>query len=186
MTNSMFFLIRTIADLFLTILLLRFIFQYLRVDFYNPISQFVYKATAPLTMPIQKVFKFLPIEIICFTILLLFQALYILLMQQLITSAGLITFEFDPIGIAWLAIKRLTSEAVWLFTLSIFFHALLSWFGAAYHSPIGRLLSEINEPLLRPIRKFLPSSVGLDFSPLIALIILNALRVGLTMPNYLM
>jgi YggT family protein len=186
MTSSLIFLIRTVADLFLTLLLLRFFFQYLRVDFYNPISQIIYKTTAPITTRMQRLFYFLPIEVVCLILLLVFQLLYIWLMQQLYISAGLMPENVNLINLIFLAVKRTLNEALWIFTLSIFFQAVFSWFGSAYNSPMGRLFNEMNEPLLKPIRKYLPNSAGLDFSSLIVLILLNTIRAGITLPPYLM
>lgn len=186
MTNSLVFLVRTLFDLYLFVLLLRFLFQFFRVDFYNPFSQFVYKATAPVTMSVQKILRFLPIEMICLLVLVAFQMIYVTMMHYLVQSMGIGLQDLSLFETLRLSLTRIFSEVIWLYTLSIFIHALLSWFGAAYYSPIGRLLSDLNEPILKPIRKILPLSSGLDFSPLIALIILNAIRVGISLPSYLL
>ena len=114
MTNSLFFLVHTLADLFLTLLLLRFLFQYLRVDFYNPISQIIYKTTAPVTTRAQRLFYFLPIEVVCLALLLVFQLLYIWLMQQLYISAGLMLENESLINLIFLAVKRTLNEALWI------------------------------------------------------------------------
>jgi YggT family protein len=40
-------------------------------------------------------------------------------------------------------------------------------------NPAGRMLWSINEPLLRPVRRIIPPLSGLDFSPLIVMILLQ-------------
>ena len=49
------FLIQTLFDLYILIVMLRFLFQVARADFYNPISQFIVKATNPILMPLRRV-----------------------------------------------------------------------------------------------------------------------------------
>jgi YggT family protein len=72
-----------------------------------------------------------------------------------------------------------------LFTsISIFFRVisfiviidvLLSYFMAPYH-PIRSFLDRIVDPLLNPIRKFVPAIAGMDFSPLVLIILLQILE----------
>jgi YggT family protein len=54
LTNPLVFLISTLFDLYILIVMLRFIFQIVRADFYNPLSQFIVKATSPLLVPIRR------------------------------------------------------------------------------------------------------------------------------------
>ncbi len=57
--------------------------------------------------------------------------------------------------------------------IAIIVRALLSWFMPADSSPFGRMLTEITEPVLRPIRRVLPPMGGLDLSPLVAIILVQ-------------
>ena len=54
MRDSLFFLVRVLSHLYLLLFLLRFIMQWIRADFYNPIAQFVVKATNPLVVPARR------------------------------------------------------------------------------------------------------------------------------------
>ena len=54
---SLIFLVRTLGDLYLLTFLLRFIMQWVRADFYNPLSQAVVKITDPLVFPLRRVDK---------------------------------------------------------------------------------------------------------------------------------
>ena len=58
-------------------------------------------------------------------------------------------------------------------TLLILARALLSWFDPGMRSTIGKLLVDITEPLIGPIRRMMPSAGGLDFSPIVAIILLQ-------------
>ncbi len=53
-TDAGTFLIESLFGLYILTIMLRFLFQWLRADFYNPISQFVVKATAPLLRPLRR------------------------------------------------------------------------------------------------------------------------------------
>jgi YggT family protein len=58
-------------------------------------------------------------------------------------------------------------------TWAIIIRALLSWFSFRGAQPVFRLLVEITEPVLAPIRRVLPTAGMLDFSPLVALLLIN-------------
>ena len=60
-----------------------------------------------------------------------------------------------------------------LLTFSIFVQAILSWLGPGVNNRAGSVLWSINEPVLRPIRRFVPAVSGLDLSPLIAILLLQ-------------
>lgn len=61
-------------------------------------------------------------------------------------------------------------------TLAVFARVLLSWFPAAAANPIGRVVFDVTEPILGPIRRVIPSLGMLDISPLVALLLLQVLR----------
>jgi YggT family protein len=58
-------------------------------------------------------------------------------------------------------------------TILLVARALLSWFDPGMRSSVGKILVDITEPLLGPIRRMIPSAGGLDFSPIIAIILLQ-------------
>src|SRR5919108_3210907 len=60
-------------------------------------------------------------------------------------------------------------------TWAIIIRALLSWFSVGGAQPVFRLLVEITEPVLAPIRRVLPTAGMLDFSPLVALLLIQVI-----------
>jgi YggT family protein len=60
-------------------------------------------------------------------------------------------------------------------TWAIIIRALLSWFSFGGAQPVFRLLVEITEPVLAPIRRVLPTAGMLDFSPLVALLLIQVI-----------
>lgn len=69
---------------------------------------------------------------------------------------------------------RLACEVL---TLAIILRAILSWFSISPYNPVIAILHRITEPILDPIRRFVPRAGMLDFSPLIAIIILQLICV---------
>jgi len=59
--------------------------------------------------------------------------------------------------------------------LAIIVRALLSWFMPGDGNALGRMVAEITDPLLRPVRRVLPPIGGLDLSPLLAIILIQVL-----------
>ena len=54
------------------------------------------------------------------------------------------------------------------------------WFGIGYHHPVMGFLVQLTEPLLAPLRRFVPASGGFDFTPMVALFVLWVLEYVVT------
>jgi YggT family protein len=63
-----------------------------------------------------------------------------------------------------------------IYTLILLAGVILSWTGLRYDHPLVRIIRVLTEPLLRPIRRVLPTFGGFDFSPMVLLIALGLLR----------
>lgn len=163
------YVVQTLGSLYLLIVLLRFIFQLVRADFYNPLSQFIVKATQPLVFPLRKVIPgFRGVD---------FASLVLALIVQLILMAIIIKLMGYALpGVLQLLVWSLVGVTA-LF-LKVFFFALiisviLSWVAPTSHNPAAVLVHQICEPILSPIRRILPSLGGLDLSPIFAFIALR-------------
>lgn len=167
------FLITTLFDLYITVVMLRFILQQVRADFYNPISQFIVKVTNPLLIPLRRIIPgWGGIDIASILLMLLLQSIAITLLL-LIRGVGL-----GPLVVINLAFAELVSMAFNVFIFAIVIQAVISWINPAGHyNPVGGILRSITEPLLRPARKFIPPISGIDLSPLAALFALQILKM---------
>jgi len=69
--------------------------------------------------------------------------------------------------------------ALQLYMWAIILRALFSWFRPPRYNPtyyrLERTLIKLTEPVLAPIRRYLPSSFGLDLSPVIAVLLIQFL-----------
>ncbi len=68
---------------------------------------------------------------------------------------------------------RLVNLVINVLTIALIGRALLSWFDPGMRSTVGRLLVDITEPILGPIRRNIPSVGMFDLSPIIALVLLR-------------
>ncbi len=178
--TAVLFLIKTFTDLYLLTYLLRFLMQWARADFYNPLAQFVVRVTNPLVRPAR---RFLPsVRSVDAPTLIVLAALEALATWLLLAVSGI---GFPGGYFVLLVVLRLVNLTLWFYTIAIIVYALLSWVAQADYSPIAALLDDLVAPVLRPARRVLPTIGGLDLSPLIVLIVIQALRIALPLPGLL-
>ena len=156
------FLVDTVLGLYILIVLLRFLFQLARADFYNPLSQFIVKASNP---PLARLHQLIPslwgVDLGAIVLLLILEGL------RLALTAMMLGHTPRASGVLILSIGELLKLAVYVVVFSIFVRALLSWVSTGAHNPMARLLGSFTEPLLAPARRLLPTTSGLDLSPII-------------------
>ncbi len=70
------------------------------------------------------------------------------------------------------------SQLLSLYSAIIIVRALISWVSPDPRNPIVRLLSQVTEPVLAPLRRLVPPRVfgGLDLSPILAIVLITLLR----------
>lgn len=178
LTNPLEFLLRTLINLYTFAVLLRWVLQRARADFYNPISQLIVR----ITQPPLTVFKRIIPDIAGLDTPAI--ALMILLQMLAWTLTGALNGAI-PSALALLALSlaELVSMTVSLLFFSILIQTVLSWFNADHsRHPTLALLHSINDPLLAPVRRLLPNTGGLDFSPLVVLLGLKVLEMLLVPP----
>ncbi|WP_333607615.1 YggT family protein [Arsukibacterium sp.] len=165
--HAMQFLIATLFNLFLMVVLLRFWLQLARADFYNPLSQFVVKATNPLVLPLRRVIPSLGM-LDTATLLLAYLVAtlkYVVLYLLFVGSISL------PVTLL-IGLLSLIKEAGFLVFWVLILRALLSWFSQG-RNPVEHVVHQLTEPLLKPIRRILPPMGGLDLSILVVIIALQ-------------
>ena len=172
--NAGVFLINTVFGLYILIVMLRFLLQLVRGDFYNPVSQFLVKATSPVLVPLRRVIPGLfGIDFAAVVLLLVLQ-----IMQ--ITLVGVIKgYAFQPLGLVVMSIAELASLTLNIFFFSILIQVILSWVSPGNYNPVTSLLYGLNEPLLRPARRLIPPVSGFDFSPLVVGVALKLIEMTL-------
>jgi YggT family protein len=177
MVNAAFYLVKTFSDLYLLTFLFRFVLQWVRADFRNPLSQFIVRATNPLVVPARRLIPSVgEVDVPTLVVLALLQCLVTWLLIAIIGASVAIETYFLYV------VLRLISLTLWFYSISILVYVILSFFAQASYSPIAMLLGQVVGPVLRPVRRILPPVGGLDLSPLVVLILLQALRILLQLP----
>lgn len=169
------YLIQTLLTLALLAVVLRFLLQLVRADFYNPISQFLARLTNPLVLPLRRVIPSL--GGLDLSSLLLALVLQIAAIVALLTLNGV-----GPPNIGLLLVWSVLG--VLGLVVNIYFFALLamiilSWIAPASRHPALLMLFQLTEPVMAPFRKMLPNMGGLDFSPILVFILINIIQIAL-------
>jgi YggT family protein len=180
MQNALIFLIKTFADLYVLTFLLRLLLQWVRADFYNPFSQFVIRVTDPLVRPLRR--RIRPAGGLDLATLIVVVGLECIATWVIMSLYGIAPTVLDLLRISAL---RLVSLGLWFYSVSLFIYVILSWVSPGGYNPAAVLLADLVEPVLRPVRRFIPSIGGLDLSPMLVLIALQAVAMALPLPNFL-
>ncbi|AKS07603.1 YggT family protein [Pseudomonas trivialis] len=165
------YVLQTIGSLYLLIVLMRFVLQLVRANFYNPLCQFIVKATQPLLKPLRRIIPSLfGLDMSSLVLAILVQLALMALTLLLIYGT---TGNFVQLLI-W-AIIGVTALFLKIFFFALIISVILSWVAPASHNPGAELVNQICEPALAPFRKLLPNLGGLDISPILAFMVLKLL-----------
>ena len=171
LNTAAIYILQTIGSLYLLIILLRFVLQLVRADFYNPLSQFAVRATQPLLKPLRRIIPSL--------FGLDMSSLVLAIIVQLILMALTLLLAYgttgDPLHLLLWAIIGVTALFLKIFFFALIISVILSWVAPGSHNPGAELVNQICEPALAPFRRLLPNLGGLDISPILAFMVLKLL-----------
>lgn len=171
-------LVNTLGTLYLLAVLLRFLLQLARADFYNPITQVVVRITDPGVQIFRRFipgFRGVDLSSLVFAIILQMAA-----MSSLVYLNGIALPGFGLI-FTWSAVGLLS------FILNIYFWAIIISIVASFLAPMSShpalmLVRQLTEPVMAPFRKILPAMGGLDLSPIFVFLAIQVIRVVVIMP----
>lgn len=168
-----FLLVNTLGGLFILAVLLRFMLQVARADFYNPFTQAIVRVTDPAVRLFRRLIPgYRGLDFASLALALLAQCISTLL---LIVFSG---FAVPGIGllITWSVVGLLS------FILNIYFWSMMISIIASFIAPHSAhpalvLVRQITEPVMEPFRRLLPSMGGLDLSPIFVFLALQIIRM---------
>jgi len=173
MQNAAIFIFRTLLELYIITFVLRLIMQWVRADFRNPLAQFIVRVTNPLVVPLRRL---IPSARGLDT-----ATLAVVLLMELLMTAVLINLACignpDIAQLILLTLLRVVYLVLRIYLFVILIYVILSWITPGTYNPAANLLSSIAEPVLRPLRRVIPSIAGLDLSALFAIIGIQALTM---------
>ena len=169
------YLVQTLLSLYLMAMLLRFLLQLVRADFYNPICQFLVKVTNPLVLPLRKLvpgFAGMDMASLLLAIGLQLAGIVALLMINGLALPGIgMLLTWSVLGVIGLLVN--------IYFFALLAMIILSWVAPGSSHPAIYLLHQITEPVMAPVRKVLPAMGGLDFSPILVFILINVIQISL-------
>ncbi|MEE4248109.1 MAG: YggT family protein [Kangiellaceae bacterium] len=169
------YLLQTAIGIYLLIMLMRFVLQLVLADFYNPISQFLVRATNPLVLPLRRI---LPARgRIDFASLALAIAIQLLGIIAILAMNGF-SLPGPSLLVAW-SVVAVIGLLVKIYFFALLGMIILSWIAPGTSNPAAYLMYQITEPVMAPFRRMLPAMGGIDFSPILLFILINIIQIAL-------
>jgi YggT family protein len=171
------FIIDSLFSLYILAVMLRFLLQWGRAEFYNPISQFLVKITHPILKVLRRYIP--PVGKIDTSSIVLALSLQMLADFLILMLKG---FSIGIGALAILSMGNLISLLINVFIYAVFARAILSWLNPSSFNAASSILHSLTEPLLGTCRKFIPDFGGIDISPLVALMLLQLAKMVILPP----
>ncbi len=177
LSTALEFLLTTVLNLLTLVFLLRFFMQLLRAPFNNPLGLMVITLTDFAVKPVRRIIpSFKKIDLSTLFLALATQLLLQISILMLRDFPLLVAGETAWLGWVGLSILGLVRTALDVFFYAILLQVILSWVNP--HSPFSGVLDTLTRPILGPIKRLIPTTNGLDFSPLVALILLQMVNIS--------
>ncbi|MFZ1642233.1 MAG: YggT family protein [Candidatus Contendobacter sp.] len=161
------FLIQTVFGFYILAVMLRFLLQWVRADFYNPLVQFLVRITNPPLLPLRRIVPgYRGLDLAAVVLAFVLQLIEVLLVALLFGR---------PLGVGGLlllTVMELLKLLINIYLWGIIIQAVLSWVNPDPRHPAARVLSQLTAPLLRPARRVLPPISGVDLAPMLVVVAL--------------
>jgi YggT family protein len=164
-------ILRFIIDFYAAILIVRLLLQLVQADFFNPLSQSIFKITAPIVEPLHKIFPTLGrfnIAALMAAILVKWSFYVIMMILGAIFPQQLPLFLF-------VSSLSLLGTLIEIYFYGILIVAISIWIGTLDH-PTVRLVNQVIDPYIKPFRNIIPPIGMIDISPMVAILALMFAR----------
>lgn len=163
--SSLILLVTVFFNLVAIIVLLRFLMQLVRADFYNPVSRAIAKLTNPVLVPLRRIipgFGGFDIASLVLLLLVTILATYVLGLLHGVLVPVVYVLMWAPLGIVSLFLK--------FYLFAILIMVVLSWVAPGNRSPVIYLLHQLVEPVMAPFRRIIPPLGGIDITPMLVML----------------
>src|ERR1700747_2434223 len=171
--SAIIFIVETLLSLALFVVLARLLLQWTRADFRHPPCQAIVRITNPLILPLRRVLP--PIGKLDTA------SVGAVLLVATVDVACIFALRGRGVSrpITWIhvVLTEIARTLLWTYLYAIFLYAILGLIAPGGYSPLQSLLTTLCEPVLRPIRRLIPTVAGLDLSPLWAIIVIYAILI---------
>lgn len=175
------FLVSFVFDTFLMFLLLRFLLQWVRADFYNPLSQLTIRFTNFLVLPLRRFIPGLWGKDLSSLAIWLF-----LTFVKIVVISLLLSHTLNPILLVLWTLSEGLSQWVDLYFYALLIRVILSWLNHGKPHPMMGALVPLTDPLLSPFRRWIPPIAGFDFSTVFAMVALQLITMVIVNPLAMM
>ena len=172
MTEATLYLVKAVCDLLTIAILLNFFFRLFRVDYYNPIVRgfmTIIDPPARLARRIVRPIFNLDISSLIVSCITQYLAFSLVAASNAFTASTTTIIVWSFYSVLLISLKLL----FWVMLAGI----IISWIAPLSRHPAISLMNQLSEPIFRPFMLFLPPMGGLDFSPILAFIVLNFLQI---------
>ena len=172
------FLIQTLFGFYILAVMLRFLLQCVRADFYNPLVQFLVRITNPPLLPLRRIIPgYRGLDLASVVLAFALQLVEVLLIALLFDRA------LGVGGLLLLTVMELFKLLINIYLWGVIIQAVLSWINPDPYHPAARVLAQLTAPLLRPARRLLPPISGVDLSPM--LVVVALIFISLLLQDFL-
>ena len=161
------FLIQTLFGFYILAVMLRFLLQCVRADFYNPLVQFLVRITNPPLLPLRRIVPgYRGLDLASVILAFVLQGIEVLLVTLLLGRPAGVG------GLLLLTVAELLKLLINIYLWGVVIQAVLSWINPDPYHPAARVLAQLTAPVLRPARRILPPISGVDLSPMLVVVAL--------------
>ena len=177
LNNAGVFLLQVIFGLYILAVMLRFLLQAVRADYYNPLVQGLVRLTNPPLVPLRRIIPGLAgLDLAAVVLLIVLQVL------ELALIASLVGLSLPPATLFLGAIGKLLDLVLNIYFWTLLIRVIASWVSPNAYHPALQIVDRLTAPLIDPVRRLLPDLGGLDFSPLVVLVLIQLARMLVVAP----
>jgi YggT family protein len=169
----LFFLTDTFFTLYILMILLRILLQWVGADFYNPVCQFIIKLTNPLFVPLR---RYIPgyggidwAGMIALLVIAFAKQAILILIQTHTLANG--------VGLLFVAIADILRQTFYIYLFSTLAIVVMSWINARSRHPMLHIVLQLLKSPFNVIRKYIPPVAGFDLTPMIFIIVLIVFNI---------
>ena len=169
----MTFLISFLFDTYIFFVVLQMVIKWAAPNYHNPFSDLIAQWVEPLAAPLRKRLPSIGgLELALIVLSLGLELIKLLLLAWL--QAG--SFP-HPVGLIFWAIGALGTKVINVFFYALLIEFIMHWVPNLKQNVVGEIVSQITQPVLGMVRRFLPVGTGFDFSPIVGMIVLKLIDV---------
>ncbi len=180
--NALLFTIQSVFNVFIIIVLFRFLLQLARDRFRDPLAYFIQRATNPVLLPLSKILPtYSNINFAALCLVIALQAVELVLIM-LVKGFSLAPNIASYTGLLIWSCGELCDQTLLLLFFATLIQVVYSWLQPGQYNPTIMTLSKITDPIFTPVRRVVPTFGVIDFSPIVVIFLISLSRMLIAEP----